>query len=121
MARASSISRRSTRNRTNSVQAILSKILGELQMEDDDVPGERISMLNRIMKMGVKDRVKLGMKGDREARNILIRDPNRLVSHGRCQQSPDHRTRDREDRVHALDLRGHPAADRSQPPMVSEL
>jgi hypothetical protein len=30
--------------------------------------------------MGVKDRVKLGMKGDREARNILIRDPNRLVS-----------------------------------------
>jgi hypothetical protein len=30
--------------------------------------------------MGVKDRVKLGQKGDREARNILIRDPNRLVS-----------------------------------------
>ncbi len=30
--------------------------------------------------MGVKDRVKLGMKGDREARNILIRDPNKLVS-----------------------------------------
>ncbi len=30
--------------------------------------------------MGVKDRVKLAMKGDREARNILIRDPNRLVS-----------------------------------------
>jgi hypothetical protein len=60
--------------------AIYSKILGELQMEDDDLPGERISMLNRIMRMGVKDRVKLGMKGDREARNILIRDPNRLVS-----------------------------------------
>ncbi|MBK8304710.1 MAG: hypothetical protein IPK98_15420 [Chloracidobacterium sp.] len=37
-------------------------------------------MINRVMKMGVKDRVKLGMKGDREARNILIRDPNRLVS-----------------------------------------
>ena len=37
-------------------------------------------MINRIMRMGVKDRVKLGMKGDREARNILIRDPNRLVS-----------------------------------------
>ncbi len=30
--------------------------------------------------MGVKDRVRLGMKGDREARNILIRDPNKLVS-----------------------------------------
>ncbi|MEO7539074.1 MAG: hypothetical protein ABIV21_03540 [Pyrinomonadaceae bacterium] len=61
-------------------RATYGKILGELQMEDDEVPGERISMLNHIMKMGVKDRVKLGMKGDREARNILIRDPNRLVS-----------------------------------------
>ncbi len=39
-----------------------------------------VFLVNRIMKMGVKDRVKLGMKGDREARNILIRDPNRLVS-----------------------------------------
>jgi hypothetical protein len=61
-------------------QAAIKKIIGELQAEDDEVPGERISMLNRIMRMGVKDRVKLGTKGDREARNILIRDPNRLVS-----------------------------------------
>ena len=61
-------------------QAIFGKILGEMQMEEDEFSGERISMLNRIMKMGVKDRVKLAMKGDREARNILIRDPNRLVS-----------------------------------------
>ena len=61
-------------------QATIGKILGEIQMEEDEVPGERISMINRIMRMGVKDRVKLGMKGDREARNILIRDPNRLVS-----------------------------------------
>lgn len=61
--------------------ATISKIIGELQAEsEDEIPGERISMINRIMKMGVKDRVKLGMKGDREARNILIRDPNRLVS-----------------------------------------
>jgi len=61
-------------------QAIYTKILGEMQSEEDEIPGERISMLNRIMRMGVKDRVKLGQKGDREARNILIRDPNRLVS-----------------------------------------
>ena len=60
-------------------QAILKKILGEMQA-DDEASSERISMLNRIMRMGVKDRVKLGMKGDREARNILIRDPNKLVS-----------------------------------------
>ena len=61
-------------------RAIFTKILGEMQSEEEEIPGERVSMLNRIMKMGVKDRVKLGMKGDREARNILIRDPNRLVS-----------------------------------------
>ena len=61
-------------------KAIFTKILGELQSEEEEIPGERISMLNRILKMGVKDRVRLGMKGDREARNILIRDPNRLVS-----------------------------------------
>ena len=61
--------------------AAVGKIIGELQSEEDeDLTGERISMINRIMRMGVKDRVKLAMKGDREARNILIRDPNRLVS-----------------------------------------
>jgi hypothetical protein len=62
-------------------QAALNKILGEWQNEEEgSVTRERVSMLNRIMKMGVKDRVKLAMKGDREARNILIRDPNRLVA-----------------------------------------
>ena len=61
-------------------KAALDKILGELANEEEDIPGERISMINRIMKMGIKDRVRLAMKGDREARNILIRDPNRLVS-----------------------------------------
>lgn len=61
--------------------AAIGKIIGELQTdEEEELSGERISMINRIMRMGVKDRVKLGMKGDREARNILIRDPNRLVS-----------------------------------------
>ena len=61
-------------------QAIVDKILGEMRLESNDLPSERISILNRIMKMGMKDRVKLAMKGDREARNILIRDPNRIVA-----------------------------------------
>lgn len=61
-------------------QAIVDKILGEMKVEGVDMPSERISILNRIMKMGMKDRVKLAMKGDREARNILIRDPNRIVA-----------------------------------------
>jgi hypothetical protein len=37
-------------------------------------------MINRILRMTMKDRVKLAMRGDREARNILIRDPNRIVA-----------------------------------------
>jgi hypothetical protein len=62
-------------------EAIVNKILGELRFEDEDsVSGERISMINRILRMGMKDRVKLAMKGDREARNVLIRDPNRIVA-----------------------------------------
>lgn len=61
-------------------QQILNKIIGELKYEDGDVSNERISVLNRVLKMGMKDRMRLAMKGDREARNILIRDPNRLIS-----------------------------------------
>ncbi len=61
-------------------QAVVDKILGDLRFEDGEVGSERVSVLNRILKMGMKDRVKLAMKGDREARNILIRDPNRIVA-----------------------------------------
>jgi len=47
---------------------------------DGEISPERISLIRRIMFMTVKDRVKLGMKGDRETRGILIRDPNRVVA-----------------------------------------
>ena len=59
--------------------AIVDKIVGELKA-DDEASGARISMINRVLRMGMKDRMKLAMKGDREARNILIRDPNRIIS-----------------------------------------
>jgi len=61
-------------------EMIVNKILGELRAEDDEISGDRITMINRILRMGMKDRVKLAAKGDREARNILIRDPNRIVA-----------------------------------------
>jgi hypothetical protein len=61
-------------------QLIVDKIIGEMKADGVDVPSERISVINRIMKMGMKDRAKLAMKGDREARNILIRDPNRVIA-----------------------------------------
>ena len=46
--------------------ANVAKILGELNIEGQEIGAERLSMLNRVMKMTVKDRVRLAMKGDRE-------------------------------------------------------
>ncbi len=62
-------------------QEIVNKILGEFRLEDDsELSNDRVSMIQRIMRMTMKDRIKLAMKGDREARNILVRDPNRVVA-----------------------------------------
>lgn len=49
-------------------------------LREGDVAPERIALIRRIMLMTVKDRIKLGLKGDREARAILIRDPNKVVA-----------------------------------------
>ena len=61
-------------------EAIINKILGELSIEEDEFSGDRIALINRIMRMKMKDRVLMALKGDRSARNILIRDPNRIVA-----------------------------------------
>jgi hypothetical protein len=50
------------------------------RIELGEVPAERVSLIRRIMFMNAKDRMKLAMKGDREARSILIRDSNRVVA-----------------------------------------
>ena len=50
------------------------------RLELGEVPAERVSLIRRIMFMNAKDRMKLAMKGDREARSILIRDSNRVVA-----------------------------------------
>jgi hypothetical protein len=55
------------------------RIIGETSRESDVTP-ERVSLIRRVIMMTVKDRLKLAMKGDREARSILIRDSNRIVS-----------------------------------------
>jgi hypothetical protein len=59
--------------------ALIQKIISESALDGEAVP-ERIMMIRRIMLMGVKDRIKMAIKGDREARSILIRDSNRLIS-----------------------------------------
>ncbi len=62
-------------------QAAIGKIMGEMRTESDgEISNERVSMISRIMKMSMKDRVRMAMKGNREARNVLIRDPNRVVA-----------------------------------------
>lgn len=61
--------------RASNVERIIAEMQG-----DDAVAPERISLIRRIMLMSVKDRVKLALKGDREVRNILIRDANKIVA-----------------------------------------
>jgi hypothetical protein len=50
------------------------------RIEMGEVPAERVSLIRRIMFLNARDRMKLAMKGDREARSILIRDSNRVVA-----------------------------------------
>ena len=56
-------------------------VINAERLEGEASP-ERISLIRRIMFMTVKDRVKLAIKGDREARGILIRDANKIVATG---------------------------------------
>jgi hypothetical protein len=58
--------------------ALTARILSEMQAEGAD--SQFISLAQRILKMKIKERVKFAMKGDREARAILIRDSNKIVS-----------------------------------------
>ncbi|MGI8567474.1 MAG: hypothetical protein ACR2LZ_13435, partial [Pyrinomonadaceae bacterium] len=59
------------------VERVISEARADAGVE---VAPERVSLIRRVMLMKVKDRVKLGMKGDREARAILIRDSNKIVA-----------------------------------------
>ncbi len=60
--------------------AQVERIIAEAEREVGEVAPERVSLIRRIMLMTVRDRVKLAMKGDREARGILIRDSNKVVA-----------------------------------------
>ena len=55
------------------------RVIESERRESGDVSTERVSLIRRIMFMNTKDRMKLALKGDREARGILIRDSNRVV------------------------------------------
>ena len=59
--------------------ANLQRVIEHERLERGDISTERVSLIRRIMFMNTKDRMKLAMKGDREARSILIRDSNKVV------------------------------------------
>jgi hypothetical protein len=42
--------------------------------------GKRLTLTQRIMKMNVAEKIKMATKGNKEARSLLIRDSNKLVS-----------------------------------------
>jgi len=63
------------------IAANIQAVLNAERLEGEISP-ERVSLIRKIMFMTVKDRVKLAMKGDREARGILIRDSNKVVATG---------------------------------------
>jgi len=42
--------------------------------------GKKLTLSKRIMQMNVSEKIKLATKGNKEARGILIRDSNKLVS-----------------------------------------
>ncbi len=55
------------------------RVIESERLEGKEVSTERVSLIRKVMFMNVKDRMKLAMKGDREARGILIRDSNKIV------------------------------------------
>ncbi len=62
--------------------ATVQRIIESERVETGGISTERVSMIRRLMLMNTRDRMKLAMKGDREARTILVRDSNRVVSTG---------------------------------------
>lgn len=67
--------------------ALMAEYADELAREGGDAPapadeqaGRRVTMHQRIGRMSVAEKIKLATLGNKEARNLLVRDANRLVS-----------------------------------------
>lgn len=61
-------------------QLDIQRVVGEVAAEESIFGVDRIPVFQRVALMSVKDRVMLAIKGTREARMILVRDPNRIVA-----------------------------------------
>jgi hypothetical protein len=53
---------------------------GDGDEEGEPSEARRIATIQRLSLLGVSDKIKAAMRGSREERNILIRDPNKLVA-----------------------------------------
>jgi hypothetical protein len=62
------------------ILANVQRVIEGERLEAGEVSAERVALIRRIMFMNTRDRMKLAMKGDREARGILVRDSNKIVS-----------------------------------------
>ena len=62
------------------------KVIEEAAAAEPDVK-KRVSLLQRMAKMNIVQRIQLAVKGGREERMLLIRDPNKIVQRG-VLQSP---------------------------------
>ena len=61
-------------------QIHIEQVVEEIHNEAGEIAVDRIPVFQQIALMSVKDRVMLAIKGSREARMILVRDPNRMVA-----------------------------------------
>jgi hypothetical protein len=61
-------------------QIEIQQLVGDIIEQDIEMAPERLPVFQQIALMSVKDRIMLAIKGTREARMILVRDPNRLVA-----------------------------------------
>jgi len=59
------------------IERVMSEIAAE---QDEPISSDRMPIFQQVALMSVKERVMLAIKGTREARMILIRDPNRIIS-----------------------------------------
>lgn len=52
----------------------------ELVEEDEKVPEEKHkSIYQLVLTMGISEKIQLALKGNKEARGILVKDPNKLI------------------------------------------
>lgn len=60
-------------------EQVVNEILSQMKADGEEATPERLTVMQKIARMNTKARVKLALKGNREARNILRRDSNKSV------------------------------------------